>query len=123
MATLLLTGDVMLGRGIDQILQQPSTPEIYESFCKSALDYVALAEAKNGAIPRAVGCDYLWGDALDEFRRSDLRIVNLETAITCCEVPAPKGINYRCHPANLGCVTAAGIDCCVLANNHVLDWG
>src|SRR5439155_23713309 len=26
-------------------------------------------------------------------------------------------------PANIGCLTIAGIDCCVLANNHVLDWG
>lgn len=27
------------------------------------------------------------------------------------------------HPRNLGYLTAAGIDCCVLANNHVLDRG
>jgi poly-gamma-glutamate synthesis protein (capsule biosynthesis protein) len=27
------------------------------------------------------------------------------------------------HPANVDCLTAARIDCCVLANNHVLDWG
>jgi poly-gamma-glutamate synthesis protein (capsule biosynthesis protein) len=27
------------------------------------------------------------------------------------------------HPANVPCLTAAGIDCCALANNHVLDWG
>jgi poly-gamma-glutamate synthesis protein (capsule biosynthesis protein) len=26
-------------------------------------------------------------------------------------------------PENIGCLTAAGIDCCVLANNHMLDWG
>ena len=123
MPTILLTGDVMLGRGIDQILQQPLTPEIYEPYCKSALDYVALAETRNGPIPRGVSCDYIWGDALTEFQRADVRIVNLETAITCCDVPAPKGINYRCQPANLNCLTAARIDCCVLANNHVLDWG
>jgi poly-gamma-glutamate synthesis protein (capsule biosynthesis protein) len=65
----------------------------------------------------------VWGDALREMLAADLRIINLETAVTCCDVPAPKGINYRCHPANLGCLTAARIDCCVLANNHVLDWG
>ena len=34
-----------------------------------------------------------------------------------------KGIHYRMHPANMRCLTAAQIDCCVLANNHVLDWG
>lgn len=27
------------------------------------------------------------------------------------------------HPGNIRCLTVAGIDCCVLANNHVLDWG
>lgn len=27
------------------------------------------------------------------------------------------------NPANVDCLTAAKIDCCVLANNHVLDWG
>jgi poly-gamma-glutamate synthesis protein (capsule biosynthesis protein) len=123
MPTILLTGDVMLGRGIDQILQQPLTPEIYEPYCRSALDYVALAEAKNGHIPRPVGSDYVWGAALEDLRKADLAIINLETAVTCCDVPTPKGINYRCHPANLTCLTAAGIDCCVLANNHVLDWG
>jgi poly-gamma-glutamate capsule biosynthesis protein CapA/YwtB (metallophosphatase superfamily) len=26
-------------------------------------------------------------------------------------------------PENAGCLVAGGIDCCVLANNHVLDWG
>jgi poly-gamma-glutamate synthesis protein (capsule biosynthesis protein) len=27
------------------------------------------------------------------------------------------------NPANLPCLTAARLDCCTLANNHVLDWG
>jgi poly-gamma-glutamate synthesis protein (capsule biosynthesis protein) len=27
------------------------------------------------------------------------------------------------HPENVACLTAAGIDIAVLANNHVLDWG
>src|SRR5207244_8320686 len=35
----------------------------------------------------------------------------------------PKGINYRVSPDNAECLAAAAIDCCVLANNHVLDWG
>jgi poly-gamma-glutamate capsule biosynthesis protein CapA/YwtB (metallophosphatase superfamily) len=26
-------------------------------------------------------------------------------------------------PRNIDCLTIAGIDCCCLANNHVLDWG
>ena len=34
-----------------------------------------------------------------------------------------KGINYRMHPENIECLTAARIDVCGLANNHVLDYG
>jgi poly-gamma-glutamate synthesis protein (capsule biosynthesis protein) len=49
--------------------------------------------------------------------------VNLETSITCSNAYDPKGINYRMNPENAGCLAAAGIDCCTLANNHVLDWG
>jgi poly-gamma-glutamate synthesis protein (capsule biosynthesis protein) len=53
----------------------------------------------------------------------DARIVNLETAITRSDDYARKGINYRMSPENADCLSAAGIDCCTLANNHVLDWG
>jgi poly-gamma-glutamate capsule biosynthesis protein CapA/YwtB (metallophosphatase superfamily) len=53
----------------------------------------------------------------------DARIINLETSITTSSNYERKGINYRMHPANLPCLTAAKIDCCALANNHVLDWG
>lgn len=123
---LFLGGDVMTGRGVDQILPHPSAPRIHESFLKSALDYVALAEARDGPLPRPVSFDHVWGDALAELDRvaPDVRVVNLETAITTSEDWCPgKGINYRMHPANVPCITAAKIDCCVLANNHVLDWG
>jgi poly-gamma-glutamate synthesis protein (capsule biosynthesis protein) len=123
--SLMLAGDVMLGRGIDQILPHPSRPELYESFVASALDYLALAEARNGPIPRPAPLSYIWGDALEDLEatRPDHRIVNLETAVTRSAMPVPKGINYRMHPDNLACLAAASVDCCVLANNHVLDWG
>jgi poly-gamma-glutamate synthesis protein (capsule biosynthesis protein) len=35
----------------------------------------------------------------------------------------PKDINYKMHPGNVSCLKAVKVDCCVLANNHVLDWG
>jgi poly-gamma-glutamate capsule biosynthesis protein CapA/YwtB (metallophosphatase superfamily) len=121
---LFLAGDVMTGRGIDQVLPHPAEAQIYESYTKSAEDYVRLAERANGPIQRPVSFDYIWGDALSELdrRKPDARIVNLETAVTDHTSPEPKGINYKMSPANIGVLTAAGIDCCVLANNHVLDW-
>jgi poly-gamma-glutamate capsule biosynthesis protein CapA/YwtB (metallophosphatase superfamily) len=124
--TLFLCGDVMTGRGIDQALPHPGKPHLYEPWMRSAVDYVKLAERESGGIPRPVEFSYVWGDALEEWRRmaADCRIVNLETAVTTSEDAAPgKGIHYRMHPANVPVLTAAGIDCCALANNHVLDWG
>ncbi len=115
----------MTGRGIDQVLRHPCDPVLHESYAQSAVDYVRLAEAANGPIPRRVGPAYVWGAALDELdrMRPDARIVNLETSITRSEDFARKGINYRMSPDNADCLKAAAIDCCVLGNNHVLDWG
>jgi poly-gamma-glutamate synthesis protein (capsule biosynthesis protein) len=123
--TLFLCGDVMTGRGIDQILPHPGDPQLYEPYIRDARDYVRLAEQTNGPVDRPVAFDYPWGDALAELQRvvPDVRIINLETAITVSDRYRPKGINYRMHPDNIGCLTAAGVDCCALANNHVLDWG
>lgn len=115
----------MLGRGIDQILPFPGDPQLYEPCVDDARDYLVLAEAASGPIPRPVDFGHVWGDALAAWRTAapDARIVNLETSITTSRTPLPKGINYKMEPRNAPCLTAAGIDCCTLANNHVLDWG
>ena len=115
----------MCGRGIDQVLAHPCSPEIHERSMRSAEGYVLIAEQANGPIPRGNGPSYVWGVALDQLARMrpDARIVNLETAVTRSKDRAHKGINYRMSPENADCLVAANIDCCALANNHVLDWG
>jgi len=123
--TLFLGGDVMTGRGIDHILPHPSEPTLYEPYVKDAGGYLKLAERISGPIPRPAAFDYIWGDALETLDafEPDARIINLETAVTVSSEPWPgKGIHYRMHPLNTPCLTAARIDCCALANNHVLDW-
>ena len=122
---LFLCGDVMLGRGIDQILPEPCNPALHEDYVQSALEYVHLAEAAKGTLTQPVVPAYIWGVALDELERTrpDVRIINLETSITRSEDYDPKGINYRMSPENANTLLTAHIDCCVLANNHVLDWG
>lgn len=124
--TLFLSGDVMTGRGIDQILPHPGDAAIHEFFLQSARDYVDLAVKANGPIPYPVDFSYIWGDALAEWDRvkPDLKIINLETSLTRSNDYWPgKGVNYRMSPRNIHCLTVAGIDCCSLANNHILDWG
>lgn len=124
--SLFLCGDVMTGRGIDQVLPRPSDPRIYERSVTDARTYVGLAEAASGPIPRPVDFSYVWGDALGELERiaPDARVINLETTITRSDTPLwGKGINYRMHPENIPCITQAHIDACALANNHALDYG
>ena len=84
---LFLCGDVMTGRGIDQVLPHPNDPRLHEPYIGEASSYVELAESVNGAIPRPVEFDYIWGDALAELDRAgvDLRIINLETSVTSSE--------------------------------------
>jgi poly-gamma-glutamate synthesis protein (capsule biosynthesis protein) len=124
--TIFLCGDVMTGRGIDQILARPVDPILFEPFVRDARTYVRRAEERTGPIGAPVAYDYIWGDALELLKRVGprVRLINLETSITTsADHWKGKEIHYRMHPANIRCLTSAGINCCVLANNHVLDWG
>ncbi|MCL6584741.1 MAG: CapA family protein [bacterium] len=124
--TLFLCGDVMIGRGIDQVMPHPSDPILYEPYMRDARGYVEIAEEANGPIPQPISFSYIWGDALAEWERTkpDVKIINLETTITKSgDYWQGKDIHYRMNPGNIPCLTAAGIDCCALANNHILDWG
>ncbi|BCR06252.1 hypothetical protein DESUT3_33210 [Desulfuromonas versatilis] len=124
--SIFLCGDLMTGRGIDQILPHPGDPRLHEPVVEDARRYVELAERAHGPIPRGCVFAYPWGDALAELQRRapDLRLANLETSITVSNDYWPgKGINYRMHPKNAPVLSAAGIGVCALGNNHVLDWG
>jgi poly-gamma-glutamate capsule biosynthesis protein CapA/YwtB (metallophosphatase superfamily) len=94
MITLALTGDVMLGRGVNETLPdvRPEEP---------------------------------WGDVLPLLDSADLRIINLECAITEHKRPwsrTPKVFHFRADPLAIEVLRAAGVDACSLANNHTLDF-
>ncbi len=124
--TIFLCGDVMIGRGTDQILPHPGDPTLHETYVRSAETHVQLAEEKNGPIKRPADFGYTWGDALAQLERvrPSLRLVNLETSVTTSRAYwEGKEVHYRVHPQNISCLRRAGIGCCVVANNHVLDYG
>lgn len=124
--TLCLGGDLMTGRGVDQLLPHPGRPELHEPYIESALDYLELAQRASGALPEEVGFDYVWGDLRDELAQlePDCTIVNLETSITDSgEFWPDKTVHYRMSPRNAPVLTAVPIDVVTLANNHVLDFG
>lgn len=94
MLTLAFTGDVMLGRYVNEVLKQITPAE-------------------------------LWNDVLPHLAQADLRIVNLECALTEHLRPwsrTEKMFHFRADPAAVRVLQAAGIDACVLANNHILDY-
>jgi poly-gamma-glutamate capsule biosynthesis protein CapA/YwtB (metallophosphatase superfamily) len=124
--TLFLCGDVMTGRGVDQILPHPGDPRLWERHIRDARTYVELAESVNGPIPRPVDFAWPWGDAIGilDSLAPDVRVINLETSITRSDdVARGKVVHYRMTPENIPCLVAARPDVCALANNHVLDFG
>lgn len=126
LVTLFLSGDVMLGRGVDQILPYPCDPGLRERYMSDARSYVRLAERVSGPIPRPVSFSWPWGDALDVLEpvAPDVRVINLETSVTSSTDFMPgKGLHYRMNPDNLPSLAVVRPDACALANNHVLDLG
>jgi poly-gamma-glutamate synthesis protein (capsule biosynthesis protein) len=126
MTVIFLTGDVMTGRAIDQLLPHPGDPTLREAVVSDARAYIRLAEETNGSIPAPIDYAWPWGESLaivDQFA-PDIRLLNLETSITTCgEFARGKAVHYRMHPDNVGCLTAIRPGVCALANNHVLDFG
>jgi len=123
---LLLGGDLMLGRGIDQQMPQHCDPTLHEAVVRDARHYTQLAEQIHGPTAAPFQPATPWGQSLawmEQFN-PELRLVNLETAITTSSKPWPgKGVHFRMHPANITALQAARLDGCSLANNHSLDWG
>ncbi|AGB23814.1 putative enzyme of poly-gamma-glutamate biosynthesis (capsule formation) [Mycobacterium sp. JS623] len=126
MTVIFLTGDVMTGRAIDQLLPHPGDPTLHESVVSDARKYISLAEQVNGPIPTPIDFSWPWGEALEivDWFAPDVRLLNLETSITARgEFARGKVVHYRMHPDNIGCLTAIRPDVCALANNHILDFG
>ncbi|MGB5177319.1 MAG: CapA family protein, partial [Gammaproteobacteria bacterium] len=84
--TLFLCGDVMTGRGIDQVLPHPGNPQLYEAYIRDARDYVRLAERTNGAVKRPVELAYPWGDALANNHVLDWGVAGLQETLATLDM-------------------------------------
>jgi poly-gamma-glutamate synthesis protein (capsule biosynthesis protein) len=98
MMRIALTGDVMLGRLIDQYVIQN----------------------------RSVRPEALWGDVLPIMLAADCRLTNLECVISDRGEewhPTTKEFHFRGRPRTIDFLSAAQVNGVTLANNHVLDYG
>jgi poly-gamma-glutamate synthesis protein (capsule biosynthesis protein) len=69
--------------------------------------------------------EYVWGNTLSLFKAADVRICNLECAISDWGTPwsaTPKVFHFRSDAKNVEVLRAAHIDAVSLANNHTLDF-
>ena len=85
---------------------------------------VMLGRGVNDAL-RTLRPEQPWGDVLPWLVSNDLRIVNLECALTDHDQPwtrTPKVFHFRADPSAVEVLRAARVDCCSLANNHTLDF-
>ena len=95
---LALTGDVMLGRLVDQHI------------------------IRN----RDIEPEHVWGETLQLLRNADFRLINLECVIANSGRPWrewKKAFHFRAHPRAVKTLKVAGVDFVSLANNHSLDYG
>ena len=85
---------------------------------------VMLGRGVNAAL-RTLRPEQPWGDVLPLLVSADLRIINLECALTDHEQPwtrTPKVFHFRADYSAIEVLRAARVDCCSLANNHTLDF-
>jgi poly-gamma-glutamate synthesis protein (capsule biosynthesis protein) len=95
---IALTGDVMLGRVVDEHV------------------------IRNTALP----LETVWGDVLSLLLTADRLLCNLECVISSkgeAWHPESKAFHFRAHPRAINVLKAAGVDGVTLANNHSLDYG
>jgi Bacterial capsule synthesis protein PGA_cap len=72
---------------------------------------------------RTEGFADAWTGLFGAFLADDLTIVNLECSPTALGTPWDKPWTFRCDPAALPAMAAAGVDVANLANNHGTDFG
>lgn len=104
---------------IPPIPEEPKEePRILLSFAGDAMMAGRVAD-----IIKEKGANYPFTDAAPIFKKSDLAILNLETAISRLGDAKQKEYTFRSDPIMAEALKKAGVDIVTVANNHALDYG
>ncbi|MGI5485248.1 CapA family protein [Microtetraspora malaysiensis] len=94
------------------------TPEPYTISFAGDVHFEGVLRTRLNNDPRTA-----LGPIANVLRRSDLTVLNLETAITTGGTPAPgKQFTFRAPPTAFSALKAAGVDAVTMANNHGMDY-
>lgn len=104
---------------IPPIPEEPKEePKILLSFAGDTMMAGRVAD-----IVEQKGADYPFTDAAPLLEKSDLAILNLETAISDLGDAKQKEFTFRSDPIMAQALKKAGVDIVSVANNHALDYG
>jgi hypothetical protein len=122
--SLLLLGDVMIGRLVDAaVLPCPIPDEVEDGRSMTALGQQYRTQLFGPTREGLVDKDYyarLWGGTSELLQFSACNLINLECcATTHSSKYKPKRFNYRFHPDNVGALQFCPVHFACVANNHV----
>lgn len=108
----------------------PSKPRRSRKWSKAKSKGITIGLAGDTMLGRIVNeklknNDYrsIWGNLLQDLRKNDLNLVNLETTFTKNSKAVPKVFNFKSDPKNVAALIEANIHAVSIANNHILDFG
>ena len=122
--SVVMLGDVMLGRLIDTAALPHPTNDYFEDVRSMTELGHSLRQSLGiaGHSPQELFAR-LYGDCIPLLSMGGFTLINLECCITANNDKfTPKKFNYRMNPLNLGALQQFPITFACASNNHVLDY-
>jgi poly-gamma-glutamate synthesis protein (capsule biosynthesis protein) len=100
----------------DKALADPNDPTVTLMFSGDVTLGESLADKVGKDFDHAFA-------AMDEYRKADLAMVNLEEPLTNATIPLQgKQFNFKADPESVKTLAKGGVDLVTLANNHAMDY-
>ena len=127
MKPIILLGDMMLGRLVNEVSLPFSVENEYED--NRDINKLGMNIRHQIHLPNNQNKEFyfqrIYGDTLSILHQGGLKLGNLECCITdkSHQKWADKTFRYRMNPLNTDVLSYGEIDFVCIANNHILDYG